>query len=443
MESLDARLQKRMHVSLYALLFLTCLLALSVLLEGCTDTCETETQYTYFEPVYKSFQEIQSETRIEAARPMTTVGKIYLKDSHLFVNDPGNGIHIINNANPSQPVIQHFLSIPGNYDLAVKGNILYADSYIDLVAFDISDVSNIHEVKRVKNVFSYFNFEFGFSADAEKGIITSWQERKDVKYNKGDCSTPHHVGPILFDGHGVFAESTSRFNASLAIAPGTGSGPGVGGSMARFTINENYLYALNSGQLLPFDVTNEKNPIAADRLYVAWDIETIFPYGDYLFLGSSSGMHIISVANPGLPERVSTYQHIRSCDPVVVQGNYAYVTLRSGTECTGFTNQLEVIDIQDVANPALVKIYPMHNPHGLGIDNHLLFICDGSAGLKVFDAEDITTIDQNLLKHYSAIDAFDVIPFNNILIMIGANGLYQYDYSDPKNIFLLSHINVQ
>lgn len=35
METLENRLQKRVHLSLYAILFLTTLLALSVLLEGC------------------------------------------------------------------------------------------------------------------------------------------------------------------------------------------------------------------------------------------------------------------------------------------------------------------------------------------------------------------------------------------------------------------------
>ena len=34
-----------------------------------------------------------------------------------------------------------------------------------------------------------------------------------------------------------------------------------------------------------------------------------------------------------------------SCDPVVVQGDYAFVTLRGGTECQGFSNQLDIIDI--------------------------------------------------------------------------------------------------
>ena len=40
METLENRLQKRVYISLYALLFMMTLLGLSVLLEVCTDKCE-------------------------------------------------------------------------------------------------------------------------------------------------------------------------------------------------------------------------------------------------------------------------------------------------------------------------------------------------------------------------------------------------------------------
>ncbi len=85
----------------------------------------------------------------------------------------------------------------------------------------------------------------------------------------------------------------------------------------------------------------------------------------------------------------------------------------------------------------------MTNPHGLGIDNSTLFICDGNDGLKAFNAADINTIDKNLLAHYKNINARDVIPYNNTLIMIGEDGLFQYDYSNPKDIKLLSSIAIQ
>jgi hypothetical protein len=445
METLEVRLQKRMHVSLYALLFLTVLLGISILLEGCSDTCETKVHYTYFEPVYTSFDEFRSSAKLTEPQLLTTIGKIYLKDNLLFINDPGKGIHIIDNTDPKNPVAKSFLNIPGNFDLAVKGNSLYADSFIDLIVFDISHIDQIREVNRLENVFYNYNNMTGFPIDPERGFITGWNEKESMEVTQSDC-TSDNIQPVVYLSEGIAVNDArqfnSAFNKSLALAPGIGSGPGAGGSMARFTINENFLYALDAGFVQPFDITNESSPIARDESYISWDMETIFPYRSNLFVGSSSGMYILDVSNPVTPLLVSTYTHIRSCDPVVVDDHYAYVTLRSGTECQGFTNQLEVIDIDDLQNPQLVSTYMMNNPHGLGIDQKTLFVCDGDAGLKVYDAEDVNSISSNLLAHYDSINAFDVIPFNNVLVMIGQDGLFQYDYSDPHDIKLLSHLPV-
>ncbi len=40
-------------------------------------------------------------------------------------------------------------------DISISGNILYADSYIDLVVLDLQDINNIHEVGRVEELLPY------------------------------------------------------------------------------------------------------------------------------------------------------------------------------------------------------------------------------------------------------------------------------------------------
>ncbi|HEY9045262.1 MAG TPA: hypothetical protein VIN08_05175 [Ohtaekwangia sp.] len=440
MDTLENRLQKRIHVSLYALLFLTGLLGISVLLEGCTDKCEVTNEYTAYKPVYTSLEEIRK-VSITQPEGIHSVGKIYYKDEYLFVNEPGKGIHVIDNHDPASPVNKSFINIPGNYELAIKDNALYADSYIDLVVLDITSLDNIHEVNRIENIFSNYN-SLGFYMDPEKGLVTDWVAEKNSTVLKSDCNSGVQPwGGVYYDG-GIALASNVTFDKSAAIAPGNGSGPGVGGSMARFTISKNHLYALDAGNIIPVDISDEVSPDKKTSVYIGWNSETIFPAAQNLFIGASDGMYILDISDPAVPKTLTTYSHIRSCDPVVVDGNYAYVTLRSGTTCQGFTNQLEVIDIQNLQSPQLLKTYPMTNPHGLGKDNTTLFICDGSDGLKVYDASDINTIDKKQLAHYDGINAYDVIPFDNVLMMIGENGLYQYDYSDPANIKLLSHLAI-
>ena len=80
------------------------------------------------------------------------------------------------------------------------------------------------------------------------------------------------------------------------------------------------------------------------------------------------------------------------------------------------------------------------NPHGLGKDGDLLFICDGSAGLKVYDASDPKEITSHLIYSYPNIKAYDVIPVGNLLVLIGDDGFISTTIPMLKNITLLSSI---
>ncbi len=444
MDTLENRLQKRIYVSLYALFFLVALLGLSLLLESCQDRCEVTHEYAYLEPVYTTVEEIRASVELVAPQPIASVGKIYFKDNYLFVNEPGKGIHIIDNRNPESPTPMKFLKIPGTFDLAIKGNTLYADSYVDLVAFDITNISTIHEVDRLEGILKNYQV-LNWSIDEDCCVITSFEQKKMVYVNESDCAPDQMEawGGRAFDsGIIVFTSEVANFNSAAAIAPGSGSGSGVGGSMARFTISGDHLYLLDGGDLQAVDVSNERHPEQKSRTSVSWDIETIFPYKSNLFLGSQSGMFIMDISSPESPKTISHFQHVMSCDPVVVDDQYAYVTLRSGNLCQRGVNELQVVDIKDLKDPKLVASYAMTNPHGLGIDDKTLFICDGNDGLKAFDASDVNTIDQRLLAHYQGIHAFDVIPFNDVLMMIGDGGIFQYDYSNPADIRMLSKINL-
>ena len=179
-----------------------------------------------------------------------------------------------------------------------------------------------------------------------------------------------------------------------------------------------------------------------DSIDVSRNMETLFLLGEKLFVGTTTGMLIYDVSDATKPGLISHYDHITACDPVVADENYAYVTLRSGTRCANGRNLLEVIDISSIKNPYLVKSYPMYNPHGLGIDGDLLFICDGTAGLKIYDKSDPLEIINRKIAHYPDFNTYDVIPMNGTLMLVGEKGIYQYDYSNPQNIVELSRIQI-
>lgn len=408
----------------------------------CSDQCKVTNTYTYYEPVYITPAQLKAQVEVQPPHTLKELGRIYFKDGYLFINEKGNGIHIIDNRNPSSPQSISFLNIPGNYDLAIAGQTLYADSYVDLVAFDISDIKSIKEIKRIEALFNNYQ-SMGMRVASDKGILVDWQMKESVNVYETECDQQQQWGGIYYEGGIALAQSASAsFDSRAAIAP-SGNTTGIGGSMARFTISGNHLYAMDGANLDIVEVVSPQNPVARKEVMIAWDMETIFPRGNNLFFGTQTGMLIYDIQNAESPALVSRYSHIRSCDPVVVEGNYAYVTLRSGSACAGFTNQLEVIDISNLTSPTLVKTCAMTGPYGLGIDNGTLFVCDGSSGLRVLDAKDVTKVCDKQLAHYSNIQALDIIPYQGVAMMIGEDGLYQYDYTNPADIKLLSTMALQ
>ncbi len=415
------------------------LLALATLvLSNCGDSCKTTATYMYYTPVYSTSDEIKKAVAYTSPRNLSHLGRIYFKDRYLFVNETSEGIHVIDNTDPTSPLPKGFLKIPGNNDLAIVGDFLYANSYVDLVVFDVSDKASIHEVKRIEGVFDHVQ-SFGYPVAANGMVLTGWRQHETVQVNESMCENRLQPwGGIFFDGGIAFATTASAY-----VGPGASQQKtGTGGSMASMTISKDRLYALDGENLEVINVSSPSAPVKGNPLSVSADIETLFPFKDKLFAGSRSGMYIYDLMNPDAPRMLSKYEHIRSCDPVVVDDSYAYVTLRSGSTCQGFTNQLEVISLKNLFAPVLIKTYPMTNPFGLAIDKGLLFICDGSAGLKVYDASDVNSIDSHLISQFPVANTLDIIPMGNVAMMISADGLYQYDYSDRENIRMISKLPV-
>lgn len=227
-----------------------------------------------------------------------------------------------------------------------------------------------------------------------------------------------------------------------AGSPTLDTGTGTGGSKARFTTVDNQLYVLSRQQLVTYNVQSGNNPQQTSTIDLGVSPETIFPFGNYLLLGTPTGMLIYDRrTDPNRPVYVSKYQHISSCDPVVAQGQYAYATLSSSSVCRWGTNQLDVIDIIDIKNPTVVKSIQLTNPQGLGIDGAVLFVGEGSYGLRVFDVTNPVFPNQTL--YLKDVKTYDVIPNQKVLIVTGRDGIYQYSYQNPTDLKLLSQLPIQ
>ena len=403
---------------------------------SCKDSSIQYRRYTANVPRYMSYEDLRKPVKSTAAIPIVSSGKIYIKDNYLFVNEKYKGIHVFDNSNPASPSNIAFIDIPGNVDLAIKGNYLFADTYVDLIVLDISNINQPVEVARMKDVFPYTIPEISGNypisgIDKEKGVIVGWQVTEVTEEVDEGMIRPYYY----FDkGAGLFMMNETSSGLTRTV--------GIGGSLARFIIYENQFYGLNNTSLQVVNISQPAAPVAGTKIETSRMVETVFIDGENLFIGTQTGMLIYNISEPSLPVYEAAYDHFQSCDPVIVKDKLAYVTLRAGNRCGNWQNVMEVIDLKNIKSPVLMKSYAMSEPYGLGIDEKTLFVCDGQAGLKIYDATDPLRIDMNMLKNYTNLKALDVIPYNNILIMIAQDGIYQYDYANLQNIRLLSKIPI-
>ncbi len=409
---------------------LTMAVMLAASLSGCDKEKITHT-YTWYEPVYRTLPEVRAEMKSSPAREIKNPGKIYIYGNYIFLNEIDEGIHIYDNTQPTSPKNIAFVPIPGNQDIAVRNNILFADSYSDLVTFDINDPKNVFAIKFAENAFPYRNIFLSFDgtrpSDPSKVKVTVEWIRHDttVSYTRGRWNTTNDFLAL----------------ANSSAQPGKSS-VGQGGSMARFTLLDKFLYTVSTRELYTYNIANPADPKFVSKSVIDNQmIETIYPFKDKLFIGSTAGMYIYDVSSPGNPVKKGQFTHVRACDPVIADDTRAYVTLRSGTACGGFANQLEVVDVKDITKPFLIKTYPLTNPFGLGKEGNVLFICDGKDGVKVYDATNAN--DLKLIKKIDGMDTYDVITANSRALVVAKDGLYQFDYSNVNNIRLLSKIGLE
>jgi len=233
----------------------------------------------------------------------------------------------------------------------------------------------------------------------------------------------------------ILFSCSSDNNSSNADSQNESSGQG--GSLASFTIVNDYLYTVDDSSLNIFSIVNNEQPSKVNDIPIGFRIETIFNYKEFLYMGSTMGMYIYSLENPEAPVYKSEVQHFTACDPVIANDTHAFVTLHSETICGNNINILEVYDVTNVLQPFLVSSRNLSSPKGIGLYGDYLFVCDDD--IKIFDVSNpnemvlVSSIDKN---------AFDVIIKDNLLIVIGENGLYQYslDILNIENIQSLSSI---
>ena len=397
---------------------------------------------TYVTPVYETASSLVDQVVVVEPKEQTSLGKIITYQNYVFINEPMEGIHVVDHTDPSNPINLSFLSIPGNLDMSIVDDHLYVDMFSSLAVFDIRDVLSpkFKESYTVENVFDYdafWNFpleiwedtysyiEYREYPDKNRGIVVDWQIETISEKRS------------LYD-HRYFNDGAIP---DVALSSEDGNIDGVqqtstAGSMTRFLPIDGYLYTINFNELVLFQIGSDYRPSPWIKKNTETQAETLFQLNDLLFVGSINGMLLYDVSDAADPEYINRIEHMRSCDPVVADANYAYVTLRGGTNCFTDINELQIIDIQDPQNLSLVSRKDMYNPHGLGIYNDHLIVCDGTAGIKIVDVS--TPTEPNIVNSAPIQFAYDVIIDYPLALIVGETDLFQYDISNLPEMQLIS-----
>lgn len=213
---------------------------------------------------------------------------------------------------------------------------------------------------------------------------------------------------------------------------------GQGGSLARYTIVGNYLYTVDANSLNVFDLDATNGPQLVNHQNIGFAIETIFPFKDYLFIGSNTAMYIYSLSNPAQPQQLSESMHFNGCDPVVANDTMAFLTIHGGNACRSTLNELQIYDIHNIQQPIWLKSMPLTHPLGLALNNEILYVCDQEKGLYIID---VHQPENPMVKNIVTGEVFlDVIADTNTqtLIAMLSDGIALYDMQNPIMISKLS-----
>ena len=356
---------------------------------------------------------------------------MFIGDNYILIGENGKGIHILDNADPSNPVNIMFLQLPFTKEFFVDNNMIYAESQYDFIKIDLSDMNNPVMVDRVE-------YAFAEAIENADGLaLVGFSYETVTRSFKTDSKEAEE----LRDSYYLYCDyNNSVIPASSVPSSFVGSERGIKGTVNKIAVYSSHIYVVSNSKLHTFQ-DSPSDIMLVGSTDIGWDNETIYSEGNHLFIGTQSSMIVMDVTNPSSPIETSTYNHPNSCDPVLPIGNIAYLTLRTAdfTGCSGDENTLEVLDISNVNSPEQITTIPMTSPYGMTMINNKLYVGEGVNGMSIFDAAD--PANPILINSNTSIVAYDVIEHPSIpnrILTTSDFGLSQYEVNSitMETIFL-------
>jgi hypothetical protein len=247
---------------------------------GCQNTVTETVTYWVNEPVFMSADEFRQSAKVTTrVEVISNYGKMCFYDGFIYISETEKGVHIIDNRNPSNPRNIGFIELIGNADLAIRNGKLYADSYIDLVWFDIDNPAAPVLEGRLENVFERalpmpdnnfsIDYQYIYNYDGSKGVIVGWDLAQRIE------STKTEGNGSWWGGSPPMPESGADLSTGGSSA---NKGNGINGSMSRFALYQDYLYTVINNYMSVIDMSGDEPVKAAENIRIGFNVETIFSY---------------------------------------------------------------------------------------------------------------------------------------------------------------------
>jgi hypothetical protein len=343
--------------------------------------------------------------RLPAATPTGLVAPLNmtLAEQTLYVSDQYTGVHVFDVADAAAPRAVATIELRDHRGTAVKDDVLYA-----------SERQNLNVYKREGDAYT---------------LVAVLEPKHD--HGGGFIDEV----PIGMDDSGGFGCMCS----SNDLSPTSDSSPSpTGSSFATFAVIGDYMYRVDYFELVVYNVAQADAPEEIKRQSIGSTVETIYPTEDYLFLGGTTGMSIYDRSDPATPRFIGSVAHFRACDPVVVSGSVAYVTLRGGNACGDTRDVLLTVNIADPARPVIAAEREMTTPFGLALREPFLYVSAGESGYSLLDVTRPT--EPSVLAAWSDWPTKDFLWSGDLLYVLGFDDVRIFNVSDPKTPVLLSTI---
>ncbi len=86
-----------------------------------------------YEPILMTRLDMESSVKLREPRSIENPGKIWIYGDIILLIEQYKGIHVIDNSDPANSNTIAFIQVDGCTDMAMKGNILYANNAVDMI----------------------------------------------------------------------------------------------------------------------------------------------------------------------------------------------------------------------------------------------------------------------------------------------------------------------